>query len=161
MRGDDPTLVAPLVQPPLPRASPTKFFNFVGPDQGRGKTGEAGFRGAGRPAGPKSTHEKHLVFRGARNAFRAARSADSAPVHHAVMRGSGRMVTRRVTEGVICRMEYPRHRLVPPTKFFWNFAGPGRRSPSPRAEPLGRNLCQTRQNAKAFCHPERSRKEIA
>ncbi len=20
---------------------------------------------------------------------------------------------------------YPRHRLVPPTKFFWNFAGPG------------------------------------
>jgi len=34
----------------------------------------------------------------------------------------------------------PRHHLVPPTKFFWNFAGPGRWSPSPRYR-LGRNLC--------------------
>ena len=54
---------------------------------------------------------------------------DSAPVHHAVMRGSGRMVTRRVTEGVIRQMVYPRHHLRwPPspsiTHEIFNFVGP-------------------------------------
>ena len=58
--------------------------------------------------------------------FQSTRSADSAPVHHAVMRVSGRMVGASRRRGLYA--EYPRHRFTRPQKilkeFFGWFTGP-------------------------------------
>ena len=50
---------------------------------------------------------------------------------------------------------------IPPPSHFAKASWDKPVVPSPRAEPLGRNLCQTGQSASAICHPERSRKSDA
>ena len=63
----------------------------------------------------------HPVAQRAKGRRQSARSADSAPVHHAVMRGSGRMVDASRRRGLYA--DYPRHRLTRPQKFLKEFFG--------------------------------------